>query len=385
MGALALLAAACGSDAGEEAAEAPAAGQDGGGDSASGVDDDVQAVYDEFVSEQMPGVEIEMVQAAKDEGAVVFYTSTNLASNAVGAAFGERFPFIEVEQLQLAGGTLTERFAAEQAAGTHAADVLNTSSEPDVIAFAEQGYCEEYTPSSDDRYADDGKTPGLVYRWNGTVQGIAYLQGTLEPDDVESLQTWETLTDDRWSDSVFGWIDAAAGGTTVFVNTYFYNEYGTDLWEQHRAIAEAVNVYGGTNPTTQALLQGEIDITGPIGLSAPYEMLTSGAPIAWAAPTPTLAVPAGGCVAAEPPNPNAARLLWDFVLSDAGQTAIAPYGSVSYLEGFEPPEVEELAAQDWYQSADADSVVEIPEEDLAETRETVINEWRAIFGEAPAE
>lgn len=357
----------------------------GDGDADAGASDEVQAVYDDYVADAMPGVDIELVRAAAEEGSVVFYTSTNLASNAVGAAFGERFPFIDVEQLQLAGGTLTERFAAEQAAGTHAADVLNTSSEPDVIAFADQGYCEEYTPSSDDRYSDEDKVPGLVYRWNGTVQGIAYLADSLSDEEIESLATWETLTDDIWEGKVFGWIDAAAGGTTVFVNTYFYNEYGTDLWQQHQDIVEQVNVYGGTNPTTQALLQGEIDITGPVGISAPYEMFSDGAPVQWASPTPTLAVPAAGCIAAEPPNPNAARLLWEYVLSDEGQAAIAPYGSVSFLQDFEPPELAELADQDWYQAPDAESVVQIPEEELAATRETVINEWRSIFGEAPPE
>jgi iron(III) transport system substrate-binding protein len=356
----------------------------GGGSGADGGtgEDSVQAVYDDYVADAMPGVDIELVQAAAEEGRVVFYTSTNLASNAVAQAFREQFPFIEVEQLQLAGGTLTERFAAEQAAGTHAADVLNTSSEPDVRAFAEQGYCEEYTPSSDDRYADEDKMPGLVYRWNGTVQGIAYLADSLTEEQIESLSTWETLTNDVWDGTVFGWIDAAAGGTTVFVNTYFYNEYGTELWQEHKDITERVNVYGGTNPTTQALLQGEIDITGPVGISAPYEMFSDGAPVRWASPTPTLAVPAGGCIAANPPHPNAARLLWEYVLSEDGQRAIAPYGSVSFLEDFDPPTPENLAGQDWYEAPDADSIVKIPEEELAASRETVINEWRSIFGQA---
>jgi iron(III) transport system substrate-binding protein len=368
--ALAVTLAACGTDA-----DSGAGGDKGGGD-------EVQAVYDDYVKEGMPGVEVDLVRAAAEEGKVVFYTSTNLASNAVAEAFRKRFPFIAVEQLQLAGGTLTERFAAEQAAGTHAADVLNTSSEPDVRAFAEKGYCEKYTPSTDSRFSAGDKVPGMVYRWNGTVQGIAYLADSLKPEQVASLDTWDTLTSDVWNGAVFGWIDAAAGGTTVFVNTYFYNEHGTDLWKEHKGLVEKVNVYGGTNPTTQALLQGEIDVTGPVGISAPYEMFSEGAPVRWASPKPTLAVPAAGCVAAKPPHPNAAKLLWSYVLSDEGQAAIAPYGSVSYLKDFKAPKIKDLEGEDWYKSPDAASVVNIPEEQLSKSRETVINEWRAIFGKA---
>jgi iron(III) transport system substrate-binding protein len=358
----------------------------GGGD-AEGADgnndgDEIQQVYDDYVKDAMPGVSIDLVRGAAEEGKVVFYTSTNLASNAVGEAFHKRFPFVEVEQLQLAGGTLTERFAAEQAAGTHAADVINTSSEPDVRGFADKGYCEEYTPSSDSRFADESKMPGLEYRWNGTVQGIAYLADSLTDEQVESLATWDTLVDPVWKGKVFGWIDAAAGGTTVFVNTYLYDKYGTDLWKEHKALASKVNVYGGTNPTTQALLQGEIDITGPVGISAPYEMFKEGAPVRWASPTPTLAVPAGGCIGAKPPHPNAAKLLWEFILSDEGQAAMAPYGSVSYLKDFEVPEIADLDSEDWYKAPDASSIVEISDETLSTERETVINEWRAIFGQA---
>ncbi len=351
-----------------------------GGDDGGGGATDPQGVYDEFVSQKMPGVTLEMLQAAQKEGKVTFYTSTNLASNAVAQAFEKRFPFIKVEQVQIAGGALTERFAAEQRAGTHAADVLNTSSEPTVLKFARQGMCEKYTPTSDAAYPADTKVPGLVYRWNGTVQGIAYVDGKLNEEDVKALENWSTLGDARWKDKVFGWIDVAAGGTSEFVNIYFYREYGDKLWTDHKAGTKSVKVFGGTNPTTQALIRGEVDVTGPVGISAPYEMLTSGAPIAWSAPKPTLAVPAAGCIGAKPPHPNAAKLMWDFILSDAGQDAMAPFGSLSYKQGFQPTDPEQLRDKSWYKPADPGSVVKIPEAELARDRETVITDWRKVFG-----
>lgn len=384
LAALALVAAACGGgDRGAIPADEiePSPDTDADTDQAADVDADVQEAYDTVVSEHMPAVDIELVQAAKEEGRVVFYSSTNVASNAVGAAFGEDFPFITVEHVQLAGGSLNERFSAEQAAGTHAADVFNTSSEPAVLGFIEQGFCEEYTPTTAEDYPEEAKVPGYHYRWGGTAQGIAYVQDSLEDADIDALSTWEGLTDERFSEKVFGWIEVAAGGTTIFNNTFFYKEYGPELWRDHVAAVAGTNIYGGTNPTTAALLQGEIDITGPVGISAPYDMWAEGAPVAWITPTPTLAVPTGGCIAQSPPHPNAARLLWEYILSDRGQEIMAPYGVASYKQGLEVTLPEDLTSEPWYRPMDLDAIVEIDEEEIEALREEVIREWRAVFGE----
>lgn len=385
--ACALLLAACGDGDTASPPDDPPAGTEAGdagtdAPGGSGVDDDVQQAFDEVVSQRMPGVDIELVQAAKDDGRVVYYTSTNLANNEIAQSFGQDFPFITVEHIQLAGGSLNERFAAEQSSGTHAADVFNTSSEPGVLEFVELGYCEEYTPTVDASYPDEAKVQGLHYRWGGTEQGIAYVQGSLDDEELAALSTWEGLLDERFNDEIFGWIDVAAGGTTVFVNTFFYQEYGADFWRDHQQLVAGTNIYGGTNPTTAALLQGEIDITGPVGISAPYDIWAEGAPIAWIVPTPTLAVPTGGCMAQNPPNPSAAALLWEYILSDHGQTLMAPYGMASYKSDIGTVELpEDLTAEPWYQPSDLSQIVEIPEAELAELREEVIDEWRAVFGD----
>jgi iron(III) transport system substrate-binding protein len=370
---LSLFAVACGGD------ERASSSGDG---NASNVDADVQAAFDE-VADQMTGVDVDLVQAAKDEGSVAFYGITNAAITELSRKFQEDFPFISVENIQLAGGALNERFASEQEAGLSQADVFAASGDSSVRDFADRGFCEKYTPATAAAYPETSKGVGgdSWYRWGGSAQGLAYVDGELDDDDLAALETWQGITDERFSDVNWGWVDVAAGGTTIFNNTYFFLEYEDKLWREHADVVAGVNIYGGTNPSTAALLQGEVEIAGPLGISGPTEAALQGAPIAWIVPTPTLGVPSGGCMANNPANPNAAALLWEYILSDRGQSLIIPFGQVSYkndLPEVDPPD--ELASKEWYSPPNQDEIVELSSEDIATNRDEVISAWREVFG-----
>jgi iron(III) transport system substrate-binding protein len=70
----------------------------------------------------------ELIEAAKQEGTLVYYTA-NFAEveRQVVAAFNKRFPFVQVEMVRAPGGQLITRVKTEAAAGKLAADVVDHS------------------------------------------------------------------------------------------------------------------------------------------------------------------------------------------------------------------------------------------------------------------
>ena len=70
----------------------------------------------------------ELIEAAKKEGKLVYYTANfTEVEQEVIKAFNKRFPFVKVEMVRAPGGQLITRVKTEAAAGKLSADVVNHS------------------------------------------------------------------------------------------------------------------------------------------------------------------------------------------------------------------------------------------------------------------
>lgn len=313
-----------------------------------------------FTQSEMPGVPKSLIQTAAKEGTVNFYTSSSTATDALASAFEKDFPFIKVQQLQLAGTQIDTRFSSEKSAGKNEADVYLTSNDATARSDASKGWCATYTPTSDAEYPASAKVAGLVYDWQGNVQGIAYMKGSLTSAQVAALNSWSALMSPSLQGKVFGWQPPNLGGSALYVNTYLYQTYGDSLWQKNKSLAKSIDFFDSSNPMVSDLVSGEIDITGPVSLFAAYSAFQSGAPIQWVIPSPTVAVPEAGCISSHEPHPAAAELLWDFILSNAGQDVLADYGTVSYKSDFTPPSLPEFQGDSWYKAPSKADLVSIP-------------------------
>lgn len=282
---------------------------------------DVQKAYDDYVKDKMPGFSIEDVQKAKEEGKLTYLLPNSNSNVAAIKAFQERFPFITITPLQMSGGSAAERFLAEQRAGHKGIDVVNLTDEIILVDAAKEGLCEEYVPSNDAAYPESAKQAGkgLTYRYGGLLMGIVFDPSRLSAEQINSLSNWSALLDDTWKGESIGWINPNAGGSVVFANVYLHQKFGAEFWKKHRELVGSLNVYEGTNALTQAVLQGEVNVTGPASTGGPQGLWDRGAPIGWIVPKPTMAVPMAGCIAKGAPNMAAARLFWDWLLSDEAQ------------------------------------------------------------------
>jgi len=345
------------------------------------ISSDVQKAYDEYVKHNMPGFEIADVQAAKEDGTLTYLLPNSNSNVAAIKAFQERFPFVKVTPLQMSGGSAAERFLAEQRAGHRGIDVVNLTDEIILVDAAKEGLCEQYVPSTDSSYPASAKQAGegLTYRYGGLLMGIVFDPNKLTSEQISSLSNWSALLDPVWKGGTIGWINPNAGGSVVFANVYLHQKYGAQFWKNHRELVGRLNVYQGTNALTQAVLQGEVDVTGPASTGGPQGLWERGAPIAWAVPKPTMAVPMAGCIARGAPNLAAARLFWDWLLSDEAQIVMGDLGSFTYKQGLKLKAPEKLAAEPWFRPVDYTDAVDISNETLKAERQAVSDAWHAAF------
>jgi iron(III) transport system substrate-binding protein len=330
----------------------------------------------------MPGLDIEILQAAKREGMVSFYATTDEGVDLIVAEFKKRLPFVQVEQLQLPGGALAQRFAAEQTAGKAAADVAANTNESVGLDWAAKGWCATYTPTDAQKLS--AAVPNVVYRYEGFAIVVAWTEGTLAKQDIETLKTWSGLMDSRFKGKRFAVVEVAAGGSTLYPNTYFYKEFGTTLWQKYVDNASVVRIFASGKPALQALLQGEVDIAAPTNSQQVQSVWLSGAPIAWVTPKPTLLVASTGCVVKSAPHPNAARLLWEFILSKKSQELMLSVGDASYRTDIDPQaamtgQAADLLKRPWYAPPDITQPYLISPQEIASLSREVTEKWRAIF------
>src|SRR2546429_595978 len=69
-----------------------------------------------------------LIEAAKKEGTIVFYTSTDVeVAEKLGAAFEKRYPGIKVQTERNGAERILQRLTQEYGSNIHAADVVETS------------------------------------------------------------------------------------------------------------------------------------------------------------------------------------------------------------------------------------------------------------------
>lgn len=371
---LAVVVSACGSD--EDAAgsvsDAPESdGPDPGSSTAEGdpgsdggEDGDSDAAMSEGESPYLAG--------ALEEGEVNWYTAHyNVeTAEAVAGLFEDAYPGITVNLYRETAQRINQRFVQEEEAGQTVADVLGITEISLVDSLAEQGLLAEFTPANSDNikseYAAYDDPSGLYHV--AALGNNVLCYNTDQVSEEDAPKAWEDLLDPEWQGQIATGHPGASGYVGTWA-TWVYLEYGVEYLEQ--LAGQDVLVGQSVTDTIPRLAAGERVVAAcsdqtaalaaeagdPIGIVYPED----GAVIM---PTPN-AIPAGA------PHPDAARLLADFIVSDEAQTFLAGNQRlIPIVEGIELPA-----------HVPDDATYRRPElAELTENLETVIGEWRRLFG-----
>jgi iron(III) transport system substrate-binding protein len=252
-----------------------------------------------------------IVDAAKQEGEVVYYASMNLSeANALTAEFEKRYPLIKVKLNRTGSEKLLTKVLAEARAKKNFADVIQTV-EFSMHLLHRSGVLARYSPQANDAYPDEFKQDGYwttVY-YNPYVIGYNIKLVPLSP------ATYQQLLDANWRGKMMmeGTKADWFAGILQIMGQERGLRYMYELAKQQPVARE------GHELLAQLIAAGEAALDINIPAASVERLKEKGAPIDWTPVGETPAVMVGIGLSAQAPHPNAAKIFLDFVLSREGQ------------------------------------------------------------------
>lgn len=258
-----------------------------------------------------------IVAAAEEEGSVTLYSSQAPdALEVFAAGFEEKYD-IDLEFVRNLDNDVITAVESEREANRPVADVVVNATES---WFAEKGSEGDWFAASVGPNITDSAFDQDTYYYDGDYLKVgAYIavfgwNTDRYPDGMDSYD--DVLADDL-ADGKVGIFDPV---TPSQIDFYKYMEelYGDDFMD--RLAEQEPRVYPTGGAIAAALTSGEI--AAAIYVPAPVDAEETGAPVDWALPEVPWGADYYGAVLANAPNPNAAQVLMDYMVSPEGQALV---------------------------------------------------------------
>src|SRR6266704_4757342 len=124
-------------------------------------------------------------EAAKKEGQVSYYTSTDLpVAEKLSKAFEAKYPDIKVRVERTAAERAFQRIGQEYSSNIHAVDVVNSSDAAHFIVWKRDGILAPYVPEDVAKYpAEHRDVDGQFASWRIWLSIIAYNTNLVKAED----------------------------------------------------------------------------------------------------------------------------------------------------------------------------------------------------------
>lgn len=313
----------------------------------------------------------ELLEAAQEEGSLVFYTGASEQSEKL---IGEKFQEatgIQVEIVRLAPNRLTERILSEQGANQLGADVIRISGEDLTIAVAESGAFEPHDVPEDYVLPEGTKFDEGYYRSFDRVYTVVYNNQLV--DEADAPESWADAIDDRFAGKI-GITQVAAGGSTAALTRFQLEELGEDYLRDFAAMQP--RIFDSAGAMSDALARGEVSV-GSLPIATAYGAQVEGAPL-------SIVIPEEGAAAfsyylgvtSSAKSPNAAQVFVNWSMSRAGQNASGEGGDYPVREDVDAPRAGDMELP----AVDSGFLFRYDAEETLANVEADAALWREIFG-----
>jgi iron(III) transport system substrate-binding protein len=263
----------------------------------------------------------QLIEAAKKEGKIVYYSSIDLAAaERIAKAFEAKYPGVAVRVERNGAERLFQRIGQEYSSRIYAVDVVNTSDAAHVITWKRNGWLEPFVPEDVAKHFPvEHKDPdGMFASHRITLCPIAYNTNLVKKE--EAPKSYADLLDPKWTGKIVKAHPSYSG--TILTATYqIARDIGWDYFEK-LAKQRIMQVQSATDPPKKLAL-GERAIMADGGEYVALQLKEKGDPIEIVYPaegTPLIVGP--NALFKNAPNPNAARLFQAWSFSAEGQQVI---------------------------------------------------------------
>ena len=268
-----------------------------------------------------------LIEAAKKEGKVVYYTSIDLAlAEKIGKAFEAKYPGITVRVERTGAERVFQRIGQEYASNIHAVDAVNSSDAAHFIAWKRDGILQPYVPEDVAKFypAEHKDADGLFASFRVGLSVIGYNTDLVKAD--EAPKSFADLLDPKWTGKI---VKAHPGysGNVMSATFEMVRDIGWDYFEK-LAKQKIMQVQSSTDPPKKLAL-GERAVMVDGNEYNALILKEGGKPVEPVYPsegTPMAVGPNGIFKAA--PNPNAARLFQSFCFTAECQQLVIDVGAL---------------------------------------------------------
>ena len=262
-----------------------------------------------------------LIEAAKKEGKLAFYTAMDLAfAQRLANTFEAKFPGISVRVERSGAERIFTRIAQEYSSNIHAVDVVNTADQAHCIVWKRNQWLAPYMPEDVAKhFGKDYYDPdGLHVTTRILVSPIAYNTNLVKKE--EAPKSFADLLDPKWAGKIVK-AHPAYSGTIMNATFQIARDLGWDYLEK-LAKQRVMQVQSATD-TPKKISLGERAVMADGAGYLVIRYREEGQPVDIVYPeegTPLAAGPSAVFKAA--PNPNAARLFQNWMHSREGQQLI---------------------------------------------------------------
>src|SRR5262245_65152299 len=179
-------------------------------------------VFAEPIRAQAPPAEAvtpALIEAAKKEGKVVYYTSVDLPlAEKVAKSFEAKYPGISVRVERTGAERVFTRIAQEYGSNIHAVDVVNSSDAAHLIVWKRNGWLEPYVPEEvAQHFPAEHKDPdGTFASFRVYLCTMGYNTSLVKPEDAP--KSFADLLQPKWAGKIVKAHPSYSG--TILTATY---------------------------------------------------------------------------------------------------------------------------------------------------------------------
>jgi len=266
-----------------------------------------------FSSESSAATREDLIEAAKKEREVVFYTTTNLEeAGAMSGRFKAKYPFLDVNINRAEGERIVTKVLQEARAKKSLVDVMQTPAFY-LHALKTRGILGEYSSPEDRFYPRNFKEEKS---WTTTYYNPYVVLYNTKLVSAQNLpKRYEDLLNPFWKNKMILEKDKIDWFTAMLqiLGREKGVRYMRDLSRQNPMLRI------GQTLITQLVAAGEIALQINANAVSVNRLKQRGAPIDWVALGPLPGLMVGVGLMSQAPHPAAARLFVDFLLSKEGQ------------------------------------------------------------------